>query len=72
MSEQLIKWAKVEAARRQRSLSGWIQDLVQKAKDEGSSGADALGAFLALAPRELKDRPASRAEIYDRAVLRRH
>lgn len=73
LDEDLARWARVEAARRDLSVSQMVADLLRERSEEATAYEEALGTYLAGEPRPLGNGgpyPA-RNRIHDRADLRR-
>jgi len=74
LDEQAAAWARVQAAKRNMSLSRYLGELVRKEMRHSREYEEAYQAFLAEKPFDLKGpwKPyPKREELYDRPVFRR-
>lgn len=74
LDEETAAWARVNAARRNLSLSRFVGDLLAERMRESREYDEAMRRYFALKPFPLKGSPErypSREELYDRPVLRR-
>jgi hypothetical protein len=72
LDEETARWARVEAAHRDMSVSRLIAELLQEHMRAQATYGDAMRRYLARAPTALKHtgRYPSREELHDRAGLR--
>jgi hypothetical protein len=72
LPDQVARWARVWAARNERSLSGMISNLVRQQMQLEDDYEQAMRNYLAEPPLKLKKkgRYPSRDEIHDRDALR--
>ena len=72
LDEETALWARVEAARRDVSMSALIRDVLERAKAAHESYPDAMRRYRSRPPVRLKDRGGypSREEMHDRDDLR--
>jgi plasmid stability protein len=70
LDEETAKWARVEAARRDVSVSSLLRDLLREHMGGRESYAGAMERYLGRAPRKLGGPLPSREELHDRADLR--
>jgi hypothetical protein len=72
LDEETARWARVEAAHRDMSVSRLIGELLHEHMRAQATYEDAMGRYLARAPSVLKETGGypSREELYDRAGLR--
>ncbi len=73
LDEETARWARVEAARRDTSVSAFLAEILEERMDQTAGYEDSMKEFLGRAARRLK--PAgvgypSRDDIHDRAGLR--
>lgn len=72
MDEDLARWTRVAAARREQSVSRFLAALIENEMKTDGAYEKAMKAFLAVKPRPL-GKPGGkypdREEIYDRPVL---
>ncbi|MDX1643402.1 MAG: hypothetical protein R3244_03480 [Thermoanaerobaculia bacterium] len=73
LSEEVARWARLEAARRDSSVSRLVGEMLEEkmARDEGRRAAEEQ--FFSVAPRVLRregEPLPSREELHDRAGLR--
>jgi hypothetical protein len=69
LDESLVKWAKVTAARHQKSLSKFIAGLLANLKETIGDQNETVSEFRAYQPRNISDqgkRAFSREDIYER------
>ena len=69
MDEETARWARVEAARNDTSVSQWIGDLLRRQREREASYEAARRAFQGTPPSRLKKRGAypPREELHERA-----
>jgi len=76
MDEDLVRRAKVEAARQDKSLSRFVAELVEREVGHSQAYQKAMESYLSRRPfirRPTAETPyLKREELYDRPVLRRH
>lgn len=72
IDDETARWARMEAARREVSVSRLIRDLLQEHMKRQEVYRAAMDRFLARKPRPLKKRGRypGREELHDRAGLR--
>ena len=70
LDEETARWARVEAARRDVSVSSLLRDLLREHMGRRESYAGAMERYLSREPRKLGGPPPSREELHDRAGLR--
>jgi hypothetical protein len=72
LDEETARWARVEAAHRDMSVSRLIGELLREHMRAQTTYEDAMGRYLARAPVKLKDGGGypTREELHDRADLR--
>ena len=73
LPEDVALWVRVSAARRGRSVSRWLADILSGMKRRDDAYEVAMERFLARKPRAMKwagGRKPTREELHDRAGLR--
>ena len=70
LDEETARWARIEAARRDVSVSSLLRDLLREHMGGRESFAGAMERYLGREPRKLGGPLASREELHDRAGLR--
>jgi hypothetical protein len=72
LDEETARWARIEAAHRDMSLSRLISELLHEHMRAQATYEDAMRRYLARSPVVLKDtgRYPTREELHDRAGLR--
>lgn len=73
LNEDTARWARVEAARRDTSVSAFLAEILQERMGQTAGYEDSMKEFLGRGPRRLKSeggRYPSRDEVHDRAGLR--
>jgi hypothetical protein len=72
LDEETARWARIEAAHREMSVSRLISELLHEHMRAGTTYEDAMQRYLGRVPHHLKDagRYPSREELHDRAGLR--
>jgi len=72
LDEETARWARVEAAHRDTSVSRLISELLREHMRAQTTYEDAMRRYLARAPSVLKDsgRYPTREELHDRAGVR--
>jgi hypothetical protein len=73
LEDEVARWARVEAARRDMSLSRMVGELLREHMREEQAYDSAMAEYLSRGPTGLKsggDRYPRREEIHDRAGLR--
>ena len=72
MDEEVARWVRVEAARRDMSLSRFLGGLAREKMDADVAYEQARRSFMAIEPTgHSAGRMPTRDEIHDRAALRR-
>lgn len=74
MDDDLARWTRIEAARREQSISRFLAELLRNEMKTDETYEKAMKAFLTVKPRPLGkpgEKYPVRDEIYDRPVLRR-
>lgn len=73
LDEEVARWARVEAAKRETSVSRWLGEILRERMRAEDTYEAARRQFFSIEPRPL-DREAKplprRAELYDRPRLR--
>jgi hypothetical protein len=70
LDEETARWARVEAARRDLSVSSLLRELLREHMGSRESYGGAMERYLSRRPRKLEARRPSREELHDRAGLR--
>jgi hypothetical protein len=70
LDEETAGWARIEAARRDMSVSSLLRDLLREHMGGRESYAGAMDRYLSRAPRKLGGPRPPRDELHDRAGLR--
>jgi hypothetical protein len=70
LDEETARWVRLEAARREESVSSLLRELLREHMGGRESYAGAMERYLSRAPRELGGARPSREELHDRAGLR--
>jgi hypothetical protein len=72
LDEETARWARVEAAQRDISVSRLVRELLREHMRGQYAYEDAMRRYLARAPKALKDEGhyPTREELHDRAGLR--
>jgi hypothetical protein len=72
LDEETARWARVEAAHREMSVSRLVGDLLREHMRAQATYEDAMRRYLARAPSVLKETGGypTREELHDRAGLR--
>jgi hypothetical protein len=70
LHEETARWARVEAARRDVSVSSLLRDLLREHMGGRESYAGTMERYLSREPRKLGGARPSREELHDRAGLR--
>lgn len=70
LDEETARWARVEAARMDVSVSSLLRDLLREHMGGRESYAGAMERYLSREPRKLGGARPSREELHDRAGLR--
>ena len=70
LDEETARWARIEAARRDVSVSSLLRDLLHDHMRSRESYAGAKERYLSREPRKLGGLRPSREELHDRAGLR--
>lgn len=74
LDEETAKWARVNAAQKNLSLSRFIGELLRERMRQSREYEEAMRSWFAEKPFPLKGPPErypTREELYDRSVLRR-
>lgn len=69
LDQEAARWVRVEAARKDTSVSRYVGELVERERARAEGYASAMEQFLSRAPRVLTDearRYPSRAELHER------
>lgn len=69
LDEETARWARIEAARRDTSVSRLVGDLLRRHMEESESYASAMGDFLSRRPRRLRragERYPAREKLHER------
>jgi hypothetical protein len=73
LDEETARWARIEAARRDTSVSAFLSEILEERMEQTAGYEDSMREFLARGPRRLKPRGApypSRDQVHERADLR--
>jgi hypothetical protein len=72
LDERIARWARVEAAKRDISLSAFLREMLERAKAAQESYPGAMRRYQSRPPVQLKDRGRypSREELHERDGLR--
>jgi hypothetical protein len=73
LDEEAARWVRIEAARRDTSVSAFLAEILEEWMGQTAGYEDSMKEFLGRGPRRLKPeagRYPSRDEIHDRAGLR--
>lgn len=72
LDEETARWARIEAAQREMSVSSFIRELLRQDMKGQADYEGAMRRFLARPPAELKGKGGypAREELHDRAGLR--
>ena len=73
LPEDLARWLRVRAAEDDRSVSGWIADLLTRMRRQDDKYEIAMKRYLAMKPCRIEwpdGRRPTREELYDRPRLR--
>lgn len=72
LDEETARWARVEAARRDLSMSALLRRVLEQARDAHESYEESKHRYRSRATKALKsaDRYPARDEVHDRAGLR--
>ena len=70
LDEETARWARIEAARRDVSVSSLLREMLRQHMGGRESYAGALDRYLGRASRKLGGARPSREELHDRAGLR--
>ena len=72
LDEETARWARIEAAHRDMSVSALIRELLSEHMHSRATYEDAMRRYLSRAPTALKEggRYPTREELHDRAGLR--
>lgn len=70
LDEKTARWARVEAARRDVSVSSLLRELLESQMNGDTSYAGAMRRYLTRPPVEMRGRRPKRGELHDRAALR--
>ena len=73
LREDIALWLRVQAAKKERSVSEWVAELLEGMKNREDEYEAAMESFLSREPRKLKwvdgSKP-SREELHERSSLR--
>lgn len=73
LDEQLLRWAKVTAARQNKSLSKFIAHIVEGFKQSVPDESEFMSEFNTFQPRKISkqgERIFNREEVYERSRIR--
>ena len=73
LPEETARWLRVEAAKADRSVSGWLADMLERMRRRDDEYAAAMERCLAIKPRKFQwvdGRKPTREELHDRASFR--
>ena len=73
LSEDLVRWLRIKAAKDGRSVSRWLAELPERVQRREDQYDAAMKRYLAMKPRKIdwpNDRRPTRDELYDRSGLR--
>jgi len=72
LDEETVRWARIEAARREVSVSGLVRGMLRDHMDTEQGYAAAMDRYAARLPRPLKTNGGypSRDDLHDRANFR--
>ena len=70
LDEETARWVRIEAARRDESVSSLLRDLLREHMAGRESYAGAMERYLGRVPRKLGGVRPGREELHDRAGLR--
>ena len=73
LPEDTARWLRVEAAKADRSVSGWLADLLEKMRRRDDEYEAAMARCLAIKPHKFQwvdGRKPTREELHDRASFR--
>ncbi|MDE0448048.1 MAG: hypothetical protein OXH96_15400 [Spirochaetaceae bacterium] len=73
LPEDTARWLRVAAAKADRSVSGWLAELLDKMRHQEDEYETAMARYLAMKPRKLQwvdGRKPTRDELHDRASFR--
>jgi hypothetical protein len=70
LDEETARWARIEAARRDVSVSSLLRDMLREHMGGRDSYAGAMERYLSRGPRKLGGPRPSRDDLHDRAGLR--
>jgi len=70
LDEETARWARVEAAKRDESLSSFLRKLLEERMAGEPAYASAMERYLKRGGRKMGGRGPSREELHDRAGLR--
>jgi hypothetical protein len=70
LDEETARWARVEAAKRDQSVSSFLRQLLEERMETTSSYDEARVRYLTRRPRRFGGSRPSREELHDRAGLR--
>lgn len=73
VNDAVARWARLEAARENTSVSRWIGDLLEQRMRQNDEYDAAMERYLSVKPRDLSQgrQYARREQLHDRAGLRR-
>ena len=73
LPDETARWLRVAAAKADRSVSGWLADMLEKMRRQDDEYETAMARYLAIKPRKLQwvdGRKPTRDELHDRASFR--
>ena len=73
LPDDLARWLRIRAAKDDRSVSGWVAQLLAEARRRDDGYEVAMKQFLAMKPQRMEwgdGRRPTREELYDRPCLR--
>ena len=70
LDQETARWARIEAARRDISVSSLLRDLLREHMGGRESYAGAMERYLSREPRKLGGSRSTREDLHDRAGLR--
>lgn len=70
LDQETARWARIEAARREMSVSGFLRELLHERMIGDASYADSMDRYLSRRPKKLGGERPTREELHARADLR--
>ena len=67
LDQETARWARIEAARRGMSLSGFLREVLRERMVADASYADSMNRYLSRRPHKLGGPPPTREETHSRA-----